>query len=152
MPDVWIGFSSADRQRYWWRNCIVMLLLAGVTVAVGLTERGPDRWWWVGGFAVFSVAIFLATINSIYGRVLLTARGLEFRTFVSRRSIPWNEVAGIERRQRVSRSMIWWDLRVVRARGRSLAVPGTFTNRMMDAELERKQAVIQECWSRAVEG
>ncbi|QKZ18396.1 hypothetical protein [Streptomyces chartreusis] len=152
MPDVWISFSSADRQRYWWRNGIVMLALAGVTVAVGLTERGPDRWWWVGGFAAFSVAIFLGTINSIYGRVLLTARGLEFRTFVSRRSIAWNEVAGIERRQRVSRSVIWWDLRVVRVRGRSLAIPGTLTNRMMDAELERKQAVIQEHWSRAVEG
>ncbi|MGI5405299.1 hypothetical protein ACQEV9_00765 [Streptomyces chartreusis] len=61
-----------------------MLLLAGATVAVGLTERGPDRWWWVGGFAVSSVANFLGTINSIYGRVLRTARGLEFRTFVSR--------------------------------------------------------------------
>ncbi|MFJ2008198.1 hypothetical protein ACWHLZ_18010 [Streptomyces chartreusis] len=152
MPDVWIGFGCADRQRYWWRNGIVMLVLAGVTVAVGLTERGPDRWWWVGGFAVFSVAIFLGTINSIYGRVLLTARGLEFRTFVSRRSIAWNEVAGIERRQRVLRSVIWWDLRVVRVRGRSHAIPGTFTNLMMEAELERKQAVIQERWSCSVEG
>lgn len=152
MPDVWIGFSSADRQRYWWRNGIVMLALAGVTVAVGLTARAPDRWWWVGGFSVFSVAIFVGTINSIYGWVLLTATGVEFRTFVGRCSIPWNEVAGIERRQRVLRSGIWWDLRVVRVRGRSLTIPGTFTNRMMDAELERKQALIQECWSRAVAG
>nr|WSZ18811.1 hypothetical protein OH837_38485 [Streptomyces canus] len=152
MPDVWISFSSADRQRYWWRNGIVMLALAGVTAVVGLTSRAPDRWWWVGGFSVFSVAIFFSTINSIYGRGLLTATGVEFRTLVSRRSIPWSEVTGIERRQRVLRSGIWWDLRVVRVRGRSLAIPGTFTNRMTDAELERKQAVLQERWSRAVGG
>jgi hypothetical protein len=66
--------------------------------------------------------------------------------------VPWSEVARIEKRQRVSRSGIWWDLRVVRAHGRSLTIPGTFTNRMTDAELERKQAVIQKGWSRAVGG
>ncbi|WP_327299375.1 MULTISPECIES: hypothetical protein [unclassified Streptomyces] len=45
MPDVWIGFTSADRQRYWWRAGIVMLAFAGVAVAVGLTARAPGRWW-----------------------------------------------------------------------------------------------------------
>ncbi|WP_327138546.1 hypothetical protein OG585_53495 (plasmid) [Streptomyces sp. NBC_01340] len=129
-----------------------MLALAGVTVAAGLTTRVPDRWWLIGGFGVFFVAMVFSMINSIYGRVLLTATGVEFRTFVSRRSIPWSEVAGIEKRQRVSRSGIWWDLRVVRVRGRSLTIPGTFTNRRTDAELERKQAVIQEHWFRAVGG
>ncbi|MFD5163243.1 hypothetical protein ACFWMJ_35195 [Streptomyces hawaiiensis] len=152
MPDVWIAFSSADRRRYWWRNGIVTVALAGVTVAVGLTTRAPGRWWWVGGFSVFSVVIFFSTINAIYGRALLTSTGVEFRTFVGRRSIPWSEVAGIERRQRVLRSGIWWDLRIIRVRGRSLTIPGTFTNRMMDAELERKQAVIHERWSRAAGG
>ncbi|WP_435211319.1 hypothetical protein [Streptomyces sp. bgisy034] len=97
------------------------------------------------------VAVF-STIISIYGRVLLTATGLEFRTLVSRRVVPWSEVARIEKRQRVSRSGIWWDLRVVRVRGRSLTIPGTFTNRMTDTELERKQAVIQERWSLAIGG
>ncbi|MFF1473104.1 hypothetical protein OG981_40355 [Streptomyces mirabilis] len=152
MPDVWIGFSSADRQRYWWRTGIMMLALAGVTVAAGLTTRASDRWWLIGGFGVFFVAVVFSMINSIYGRVLLTATGVEFRTVVSRRSIPWSEVADIEKRQRVSRSGIWWDLRVVRVRGRSLTIPGTFTNRRTDAELERKQAVIQEHWLRAVGG
>ncbi|MFF1279153.1 hypothetical protein ACFVZC_38325, partial [Streptomyces marokkonensis] len=27
MPDVWIGFNSADRQRYWWRTSIMTLVL-----------------------------------------------------------------------------------------------------------------------------
>ncbi|MFE9976100.1 PH domain-containing protein [Streptomyces hirsutus] len=152
MPNVWIGFNSDDRQRYWWRNGLVMLALAGVIVAMSLTVHESGKWWWVLGFGVFSVVVFFSSVNSIYGRVLLTARGLEFRTFVSRRVIPWSEVAGIETRRRVIRSGIWCDLRVVRVRGRSLAVPGTITNRMMDAELERKQAAIQEHLSLAVRG
>ena len=152
MTDVWIGFNADDRRRYWWRNGIVTLALAAVMVAMSLTARGPGGWWLVGVFGVFSVAVVFGTISSIYGRVLLTATGLEFRTFVSRRSVPWSEVAGIERRQRVSRSGIWWDLRIVRVGRRSLTIPGTFTNRMMDAELEWKQAVIQERWSRAIGG
>ncbi|MET8571900.1 PH domain-containing protein [Streptomyces sp. NPDC004783] len=152
MPDVWICFNSDDRQRYWWRTGILMLALAGVLVAMSLTVHEPGKWWGVGGLGVFSVVAVLSTINSIYGRVLLTATGLEFRTFVSRRSIPWSEVAGVEKRDRVLRSGVWWYLRIVRVRGRSLMVPGTFTNRMMDAELEWKQAAIQQYWSRAVGG
>ncbi|MFJ3692350.1 hypothetical protein ACIPWB_32130 [[Kitasatospora] papulosa] len=95
---------------------------------------------------------FVGTVNLIYGRVLLTARGLEFHTFVSRRVIPWSEVAGIETRRRVIRSRILCDLRVVRVRGRALTIPGTTTSRVMDAELELKQVAIQERWSRAVNG
>ncbi|MHC3456176.1 PH domain-containing protein [Streptomyces prasinus] len=152
MTDVWIGFNAADRRRYWWRNGIVTLALAAVMVAMSLTARRPGGWWLVGVFGVFSVAVVLNAISSIYGRVRLTATGLEFRTLFSRRSIPWNKVAGIERRQRVPRSGIWWDLRIVRVGKRSLTIPGTFTNRMMDAELEWKQAVIQERWSLAIGG
>jgi hypothetical protein len=96
--------------------------------------------------------VVLSTINTIYGQVLLTMAGLELHTFVSRRVVPWSEVARIEERRRVRRSGTWSDLRVIRTHGRSLTIPGTLTNRVLDAELERKQAVIQEHWSRAVGG
>ncbi|MER5948087.1 hypothetical protein ABT127_18725 [Streptomyces sp. NPDC001904] len=152
MPDVWIGFNSDDRRRYWWRNGIVTLALSAAMVAMSLTERGPGGWWLVGMFGVFSVAVGLSAMSSIYGRGLLTTAGLEFRTLFSRGSIPWSEVAGIERRQRLLRSTIWSDLRIVRGGRRSLTIPGTFTNRMRDAELERKQAVIQDRWSLAMSG
>ncbi|MFC7908412.1 hypothetical protein ACFW20_08050 [Streptomyces nigra] len=152
MPVAWIGFNSHDRQRYWWRTGILSLALAGVMVAMSLTTHEPGKWWWVGGVGAFSVAALLSAINSIYGQVLLTTTGLEFRTFVSRRVVPWSEVARIEERQRVSRSGTWSDLRLIRAHGRSLTIPGTLTNRVMDAELERKQAVIQERWSLAIGG
>lgn len=150
MPDEWIGFNCRDRQRYWWRTGFLTLALAGVMPAMGLTTQEPGTWWWVGGVGAVSVMVVLSTINSIYGRVLLTPRGLQFRTFVSQRVVLWSEVARIEKRQRVSRSRTWWDLRVVRVHGRALAIPGTSTDRIADAELERKQAAIEKCWSRAV--
>ncbi|MFC8494585.1 hypothetical protein ACFUJU_28070 [Streptomyces sp. NPDC057235] len=94
----------------------------------------------------------LDTVNLTYGQTLLATRGLEFRTFVSRRVIPWNEIADIQTRPWVVRSGVLCDLRVVRVRGRSLTISGTATSQALDAELERKQAAIQECWSRAVNG
>ncbi|MEE1838769.1 hypothetical protein ACIODX_37785 [Streptomyces sp. NPDC088190] len=151
MPDVWIGFNSDDRQRAWWQNGLVTLALTAAMVVMILTNE-PNKWWFVSGLGVLAVVAFVGTVNLIYGRVLLTARGLEFRTFVSRRIIPWSEVAGIETRRRVVRSRILCDLRVVRVRGRALTIPGTATSRVMDAELERKQVAIQERWSRAVNG
>ncbi|MDH6455725.1 hypothetical protein RKD27_009156 [Streptomyces sp. SAI-126] len=150
MSEAWIGCNSRDRQRYWWRTGILTLALVGVMVAMGSTTHEPGKWWWVGGVGAFSVVVLLSTINSIYGQVLLTTTGLEFRTFVSRRGVPRSEVARIEVRQGVSRSGIWSDLRVIRVHGRSLTIPGTLINRVMDAELERKQAVIQERWSLAI--
>ncbi|MFC8519009.1 PH domain-containing protein [Streptomyces sp. NPDC057257] len=152
MPEAWIGFNSRDRQRLWWRTCILASALVGVIVTMSLTTHEPGKWWWVGGMGAFSVVVLLSTINVIYGQVLLTTKGLEFRTFVSRRVVPWSEVARIEERQRVSRSGTWSELRVIRAHGRSLTLPGTLTNRVMDAELQRKQAVIQERWSLAIGG
>ncbi|GAA3085069.1 hypothetical protein GCM10017562_63720 [Streptomyces roseofulvus] len=152
MPDVWSGFNATDRQRHWWRNGMGMSALVGVVAAMISTTPEPGTWWGVGGCGVVAVVVFLGYVDVIYGGVLLTATGLEFRTFVSRRVVPWNEVADMERRQRVTRSGVWSDLRVVRVRGRSLGIPGTVTHRMMDAELERKQVAIQECWSRAVGG
>ncbi|MER6231238.1 hypothetical protein AB0G98_17070 [Streptomyces sp. NPDC020196] len=121
-------------------------------MVVILTTHEPNKWWFVSGLGVLAVVAFVGTVNLIYGKVLLTARGLEFHTFVSRRVIPWSEVAGIETRRRVIRSRILCDLRVVRVRGRALTIPGTTTSRVMDAELELKQVAIQKRWSRAVNG
>ena len=149
---MWIGFNSRDRQRYWWRAGILTPALVGAMVMMRLTVPEPGTWWWVGGVGVFSAAVVSSTINTIYGHALLTATGLEFRTFVCRRVVPWGEVARIEERQRVSRSGTWSDLRLVRVHGRALTVPGTLTPRVRDAELERKRAVIQECWSRSIGG
>jgi hypothetical protein len=127
MPEAWISFNTRDRQRYWWRTGILTMALAGVMVAMSLTTHESGKWWWVGGLGAFSIVVVLSTINTIYGQVLLTMAGLELRTFVSRRVVPWSEVARIEERRRVRRSGTWSDLRVIRTHGRSLTIPGTLT-------------------------
>ncbi|TXS19679.1 hypothetical protein EAO68_02075 [Streptomyces sp. wa22] len=124
----------------------------GPALTGGRLGASPAACWLSAAPPGCAVVAFVGTVNLIYGRVLLTARGLEFRTFVGRRVIPWSEVAGIETRRRVVRSRVLCDLRVVRVRGRALTIPGTATSRVMDAELERKQVAIQERWSRAVNG
>ncbi|MEU8539453.1 PH domain-containing protein [Streptomyces sp. NPDC048717] len=149
MPDVWIVFSPADRRRYWWRTGVVVTLLVGVTVAMGLAEIGSDPWWWVGVFGILYLVAIFDMVNRIYGRTLLTAAGMELRTLVSRRRVPWSEIAGVEERRRTTRSGTWTHLRITRHRGRPLALPGTLTNRIWDAELDRKQVAIQEYRSRA---
>ncbi|MER8091379.1 hypothetical protein ACIO6T_44475 [Streptomyces sp. NPDC087532] len=154
MPDVWIGLSAVARRRNWWWTGFLTLVFAGMAVAVAVALRAPtsSRWWWGGGVGVAWLASLFYMINRGCGRTLLTASGMEFRTFVSRRSIPWSEITRIEKRQHQTRSGFWWNVRAVRVRGRSLTIPGAFTNRMRDAEFEQKLAVIQERWSRAVGG
>ncbi|MEF9880856.1 hypothetical protein [Streptomyces sp. P9-A4] len=152
ISDMCIGLSEAEQRRNWWWTGFLTLVFAGGAVAVGLAELTSDRWWWVGGFGVAWLASVFYVINRGYGRTRLTADGMEFRSFVSRRSVLWSEITRIEKRRHLTRSGSWWDLQVVRVRGRSLAIPGAFTNRMWDAEFERKLSVIHERWSRAIGG
>ncbi|MFF0744987.1 hypothetical protein ACFYVL_31755 [Streptomyces sp. NPDC004111] len=69
---------------------------------------------------------------------------------MSRRSVPWSEIVGIEKREHLTRGGSWWDVRAVRVRSRSLAIPGAFATREWDAAFEQQLAVIRERWSRAV--
>ncbi|MET7276549.1 hypothetical protein ABZS59_36160 [Streptomyces flaveolus] len=152
MPDEWIGLSEVEQRRNWWWTGFLTLVFAGGAVAVSLAESTSDRWWWASSFGIAWLPSAFYMINRGYGRTRLTAGGMEFRTFVSRRSVPWSEITRIEKRQRLTRSGSWWDVRVVRVRGRSLTIPGAFTSRMWDAEFERKWSVIHERWSRAMGG
>ncbi|MGW7541525.1 hypothetical protein ACWGKQ_10460 [Streptomyces sp. NPDC054770] len=152
MPDVWIGLSAAALRRNWWWTGFLTLICAGTAVAVTVAGPASNRWWWGGGVGVAWLASTLYMINRGYGRTLLTANGMEFRTFISRRSVSWAEIVGIEKRQHQTRGGSWWDLRAVRVRGRSLTIPGAFTNRRSDPEFEQKLAIVHERWSRAVGG
>ncbi|MDX3799355.1 hypothetical protein [Streptomyces sp. AK04-3B] len=152
MPGIWIGLDAAARRRNWWWTGFLTLVCVGAAVAVAQSEPAADRWWWVGGVGGFWLVGFFYMVNRGYGRTLLTANGMEFRTFVSRRSVPWSEIARIEKRRHQARSGEWWDVCAVRVRGRELTVPGVFTSRRWDADFEEKLAVIREYWSRAVVG
>ncbi|MFJ5708374.1 hypothetical protein [Streptomyces sp. NPDC093105] len=152
MPEVWIRLSTADRRRNWFWTAALTLVCAGTTVAVSLVEPEADHWRWAGGCAIVWLAAVVYTINRGYGRTLLTAQGMAFRTFFSRRRLPWVEIVRVERRSHTARSGEWWYLRVVRVRGRDLAVPGAFTSRRYDRDFERKLALIEDYLRRAAAG
>lgn len=152
VPDVWIGLDADARRRNWWWTGFLTLVCVGTASATALSARAMDRWWWVGGVGVFWLIALLYMVNRGYGRTLLMLNGMEVRTFVSRRSIPWDEIARIERRRHQTRSGTWWDVCAVRIHGRSLTIPGAFTRSARDAKFEENLAVIREYWSRAVNG
>ncbi|MFF9494111.1 hypothetical protein [Streptomyces flaveolus] len=127
------------------------LTFIGMEVAAGLSAPAAGRWWWIGGIAVFSSLALLSLISQGNGATLLTSEGMEFHTFFSRRTVPWNEVVGIEKRCRTRRSGTWSDVRVVRVQGRALTVPGVFTARWHDPKFEAKLAMIREYRERAAE-
>ncbi|MFF5497619.1 PH domain-containing protein [Streptomyces aquilus] len=68
-------------------------------------------------------------VNQATGATLLTPECMEFRTSFRRRSVPWSEVARVEKRCRTRRSGTWSEVRVLRVQGRVLTVPGAFTAR-----------------------
>ncbi|MFK4797980.1 PH domain-containing protein [Streptomyces sp. MPA0124] len=127
------------------------LLFIGMGVAAWLTTSAVERWWWIGGVAAFCLANLFAMVNQGTGMTLLTSEGMEFRTLFRRRSVPWGEVAEIEKRCRTRRSGTLSEVRVVRVQGRKLTVPGVFTLRMYDRKFDSKFAAIRECWARAAD-
>ncbi len=150
-PPTWIRLDTAERNRYWWRTALVTLTFTGIAVTAGLTTQAADRWWSVGSIAVFYSLILLTLVNQVNGAMCLTPEAMEFRTFFTRRSVPWSEVTAIEKRLRTVRSGTWSEIRVVRVKGRTLTVPGAYTARWHDTKFEAKLATIRRHWARAVE-
>ncbi|QID40555.1 PH domain-containing protein [Streptomyces albus] len=148
-PRETVCLSAAALRRNWWWTGFLSLLFAGAAVATALNSPQSSRWWWVGGLGVTGLASVFYMINRGCGRTLLTERGMEFRTFLSRRHVPWADIVEIETRAHYTRGGSWWDLRVVRAQGRPLTIPGAFAQRLRDPEFQQKLATIHEHWSRA---
>ncbi|MEV6957500.1 hypothetical protein [Streptomyces sp. NPDC051183] len=150
MPEIWISLDASDRWSTWVWTGFLTLVWAGVAAAIMLSA-GPgyseaERWLWAGVISAFWLAGAFHLVNRAYGRTLLSSEGLEFRTFVSRRSIPWGEITKIERKSHQTRGGFCWELRAHRVRGRSVAIPGTFSSRERDVDFERKLAVLRKYW------
>lgn len=120
------------------------LALIGMAVAAGLTAPGTERWWWIGGVVAFSCLVLLSMVNQATGTTLLTPKGMEFRTLLSHRVVPWDEVVSVEKRYRTGRNGTWFYVRVLRAHGRALTLPGAFTARWNDPKFEAKLATIRQ--------
>jgi hypothetical protein len=149
-PQTWIRFDAAERRRYWWRTGLTTLTFLGMAVAVGLSAPAAERWWWVGGVAVFCSPM-ISMINQGYGAALLTTEGMESHTLFHRRSVPWGKVAGIEERCLPAGGGTRSEVRIVRVHGRALTVPGTLTARMHDPRFKAKLATIRQYRARAAD-
>ncbi|MBX9399585.1 hypothetical protein K4749_40270 [Streptomyces sp. TRM72054] len=146
MPDAWIALDPAARRRNWWWTAVLTLLCAGTAIAAALSAAA-DPWWWAGGVGAFWLFSAFYMINRGYGRTLLTADRIVFRTFLSRRSIPWAEIIRVEKRSHQTRSGQWWDLRIVRVNGRPITIPGAFSNKWCGDDLDRQLALLHAYWS-----
>ncbi|MGW7349416.1 hypothetical protein [Streptomyces sp. NPDC054854] len=150
MPEIWISLDASDRRSTWVWTGVLTLVWAAVAAAIMLSagpeSPGVERWPWAGGISAFWLAGVFHLVNRAYGRTLLTPERMEFRTFVSRRSIPWGEITGIEKKAHQTRGGFWWELRAHRVRGRSVAIPGTFSSREADVGFEEKLAALRKHW------
>lgn len=148
MPDTWITLDAAARLKNWFWTGYLTVVFGGLEVSVALTSEG-QKFWWVISVAVCWLLSVAYMINRGYGRTLLTSDRIVFRTLISRRSIPWTDITHIEKRRHQVRSGEWWDLRILRSRGRPLTIPGAFASRSHDGAFERKFTLIREYWDRS---
>lgn len=150
MPDVWIRLDAASRRRNWWWSGFLTVLFAGMA-AIPASRPDPDPWWYIAVIGVCWLAAFIYMVNRCYGRTLLTAEGMEFHTFFSRRKIRWTDITRIEQRSHRVRGGEWIDVHAVRARGLSLRIPGVHTTRAKDADFDRKLRRIRTYWTSATQ-
>jgi PH (Pleckstrin Homology) domain-containing protein len=130
VPEIWVGLDAGARRRNWWWTAVLTVIFAGMAAAAYASDRGET------GFPAAEPAIgagwlcaVFYMVNRGYGRALLAPGGMQFRTFLSRRSIPWSDITGIERKPHYTRGGAWWEVRVERVDGRPLWIPGIFTAR-----------------------
>ncbi|MFI8094080.1 PH domain-containing protein [Streptomyces sp. NPDC086080] len=149
MTEAWIALDAAEKRKNWRAVAYFTAICVGVALAVVISERGASLWWMVSiSFAWLISIVYI--ISRSYGRALLTPEGISFSGLLSRgRSIPWSDVIDIEKRHHTARSNQWWDLRLVRANGRPLTVPGAFTSNGYDPKFEAKYALLCQYWRRA---
>jgi hypothetical protein len=147
-----IGLDADARRRNWGWTWVLTVIFGALAVMSALI-REPDHWWFVGVTSGGGLLSFCYMVNRGYGWTLLTAEGMRFRTFFSRRSVPWDQVVRIEKRYHRARSGGWWDVWAVRRRRRALRIPGVFTSTSrITADFESKLTLIRSYWSRSRSG
>ncbi|EWM19274.1 hypothetical protein [Kutzneria sp. 744] len=144
MSEEWIGLDRHAKLMSWCWTGFLTAVIAAMGWAPTADSTWPDRWWVLVGFGLVWLATVVYMVNRCYGRTLLTAAGMEFHTFFSRRKIGWADVTRIEKRSHRVRGGQWWDVHAVRSQGRSLRIPGTHTTRRGDRDFDRKLGRIRK--------
>ena len=138
MSEEWIGLDFNARLTNWCWTGFLTAVFAVLVWAEAADNTWPNHWWAVGGFGLCWLAVVVFLVNRCYGRTLLTAEGMEFHTFFTRRKVRWADVTRIERRSHQVRGFQWRDVHAVRGQGRSLRIPGARTGHRKDPDFDRQ--------------
>ena len=156
VDEISLGLGQRDLRRNRWTIAGLTLLCAGAGAAMwwlpagrGATVPDPDRVYFVTGVAVFWLFLVLYMVNQARGRTRLTCDHIRLESYVKRRSIPWTDVVGFEDRCRRNRGGNYWDVRVHRAHGRPLTMPGLFSCGERDRAFEANLVSLHDYWSTA---
>jgi hypothetical protein len=157
MDEIRLGLGTRDLHRNRWTIAGLTVLFGGVMAASWwLPGRGtnhlPDRGAWAIGFAVVWLFLLGYMINQARGATRLTPRGLRLESCVKRRTVAWADVIKFEERQRRSRGGFYWDVRVHRASGRPLTMPGLFTSGHQDRAFVDNMVKLYLYWDHVKEG
>ena len=88
-------------------------------------------------------------MNQARGKTRLTPGGLQLESYLKHRAIPWADVVKFEERRRTTRGGAYWDVRVHRASGRPLTLPGLFTSGHRDWAFEDNMVKLYLYWAQA---
>ncbi|MGW9030883.1 hypothetical protein ACWGQ5_43860 [Streptomyces sp. NPDC055722] len=151
MHEVRIGLGERDMRRNLWSRGVITLICAGASAGIWWSHpqrvAAQERWGWISGVATFWVVLICYLINQARGRTVLTAESIRLASYVKRKTIPWRDVIRFEERQHTNRGGTFWYVRVHRAQGRPLTLPGLFTSGRKDRAFKENVATLHKYWS-----
>ena len=156
VEDIRLGPSDRTRRDNWLGLAIVTLLCVAFAVFIFLAQphgtSTPGLRDWFEGDAVVWLIIMLVLVNESCATTLLTEDHVELRTLVTRRTIPWDRITGIEKKGRYTRTGVWYSVRVCLTAGRSVRVPGLTAGSKNTEALDRYLVTVRGYWAQATGG
>ncbi|WP_034089217.1 PH domain-containing protein [Streptacidiphilus albus] len=151
-----VPFDRRRWQSYGWLLFVTLLVVAGAvyTYMVPSQPHGPsatDRWFWIGGYAAFWLACTFSVVDVAFAETLLTEDRIELRTLVTRRSIPWDQVAGIEEKERIGRGGSRFTARIIRMKGRPVSIPGFTAGPFGSKKFDQNLETVHAYWARVTD-
>jgi hypothetical protein len=152
MEQVQISFDVSDRRPAFWASGVFAVAggaMAWIVYSGAASESGSSGDGWIGALlvaALWSPAIFWI-LNRALGRTVLTEDCMTFRTLVSRKRVPWSQISSVEIQGRNrGRGGTVWVVRIIRAHGRPLVIPGAMARSDSDPKLLRDVATLRDYW------
>lgn len=152
MTETRIAFSQRERRNHFVAVGAITLIAGGLGLLTFVRSPNPtDRWSTPVLIAAIWLPCIFYSINRMFGITVLTSEGMQFRTLVSRRRIPWVAVTQVEAQRRNGRGGPWWVIRIHIANRRAVVLPGAMLSQRGQAEAGFGNSVDMICshWQQA---